>query len=65
MVLDEASDCNSAATLLGQPGPQRGPLPHVQLGPLPGLLGGRTRLRSQVCSRVVGENINTSAQQRI
>ena len=28
-------------------------------------LGGRTRLRSRVCSRVVGENINASAQQRI
>ena len=30
-----------------------------------GHLGGRTRLRSRVCSRVVGENINASAQQRI
>ena len=30
----------SAATLLGQPGPQRGPLPHLQLGPLPGSLRG-------------------------
>ena len=27
--------------------------------------GGRIRLRSRVCSRVVGENINASAQQRI
>ena len=26
----------SVATLLGLPGPQRGPLPHLQLGPLPG-----------------------------
>ena len=30
----------SAATLLGQPGPQRGPLPHLQLGPLPGSFWG-------------------------
>ena len=30
-----------------------------------GSLGGRTRLRSRVCSKVVGENINASAQQRI
>ena len=30
----------SAATLLSQPGPQRGPLPHLQLGPLPGSFWG-------------------------
>ena len=30
----------SVATLLGQPGPQRGPLPHLQLGSLSGSLRG-------------------------
>ena len=55
----------SAVTLLGQPGPQRGPLPHLQLGPLPGSLREPHPAPQPGRSGVVEENINASAQQRI